>query len=71
MPILQRKVEDYDRNVHYVKSGDELVPALKLVAKDKTFGYTAKSSDYVEEDWVNIRQDVISISLEIFAVQTR
>lgn len=38
-------------NVHYVKYGDELVPANETeFAKDKTFGYTAATMpEYVEE----------------------
>lgn len=38
-------------DVHYVKYGDELVPAAETeFAKDKTFGYTASNmKDYVEE----------------------
>ena len=38
-------------NVHYVKYGDELVPANETeFAKDKTFGYTAANmNDYIEE----------------------
>ncbi len=38
-------------DIHYVKYGDELIPACETeFAKDKTFGYTAVSMpDYVEE----------------------
>lgn len=38
-------------NVHYVKYGDELVPANETeFAKDKTFGYTAATMpDYIQE----------------------
>lgn len=55
-------------DIHYVKYGDELVPAGETeFAKDKTFGY--KSSDlkeYVEEKTKGDykAKDVISISLE-------
>lgn len=55
-------------NVHYVKYGDELVPAHETeFAKDKTFGYTAENlPDYVEEKTAGEykAKDVISISLE-------
>lgn len=55
-------------NVHYVKYGDELVPANETeFAKDKTFGYTAKTMpEYVEEKTKGAyhSSDVICISLE-------
>ena len=55
-------------DVHYVKYGDELVPAGETeFAKDKTFGYTASDiKDYIEEktggEYKSV--DVTSISLE-------
>ncbi|MDO5145657.1 MAG: four-carbon acid sugar kinase family protein [Eubacteriales bacterium] len=55
-------------NVHYVKYGDELVPANETeFAKDKTFGYTAATMpEYVEEKTGGAykKEDVICISLE-------
>ncbi|MCI8582443.1 MAG: hydroxyacid dehydrogenase [Dorea sp.] len=55
-------------NVHYVKYGNELVPANETeFAKDKTFGYTAKTMpEYVEEKTKGAyhSSDVICISLE-------
>ncbi len=55
-------------NIHYVKYGDELVPANETeFAKDKTFGYTAKTMpEYVEEKTKGAyhSSDVICISLE-------
>ncbi len=55
-------------NVHYVKYGDELVPANETeFAKDKTFGYTAASMpEYVEEKTKGAFKaaDVTCISLE-------
>jgi len=55
-------------NVHYVKYGDELVPANETeFTKDKTFGYTAASMPaYVEEKTHGEYKasDVICISLE-------
>ncbi|ASS37715.1 four-carbon acid sugar kinase family protein [Mogibacterium pumilum] len=55
-------------DVHYVKYGDELVPAHETeFAKDKTFGYKAANlPDYVEEKTAGEYKaaDVISISLE-------
>ncbi len=55
-------------NVHYVKYGDELVPANETeFAKDKTFGYTAADLPaYVEEKTKGAykKEDVICISLE-------
>ncbi len=54
-------------NVHYVKYGDELVPANETeFAKDKTFGYTAATMpEYVEEKTKGEYQasDVTCISL--------
>lgn len=54
-------------NVHYVKYGDELVPANETeFAKDKTFGYTAKTMpEYVEEKTLGAYKagDVTCISL--------
>ena len=55
-------------NVHYVKYGDELVPANETeFAKDKTFGYTAATMpEYVEENTRGAYKasDVTCISLE-------
>lgn len=55
-------------NVHYVKYGDELVPANETeFAKDKTFGYTAATMpEYVEEKTKGAykKEDVSCISLE-------
>lgn len=55
-------------NVHYVKYGDELVPANETeFAKDKTFGYTAATMpEYVEEKTKGQYKaaDVTCISLE-------
>lgn len=55
-------------DVHYVKYGEELVPAAETeFAKDKTFGYTASDmKDYVEEKTKGAFKaaDVVSISLE-------
>lgn len=55
-------------DVHYVKYGDELVPANETeFAKDKTFGYTAATMpDYIEEktNGEYKAEDVICISLE-------
>ena len=55
-------------NVHYVKYGDELVPANETeFAKDKTFGYKAATMpEYVEEKTKGAykKEDVTCISLE-------
>ncbi|MCR5347026.1 MAG: hydroxyacid dehydrogenase [Fretibacterium sp.] len=55
-------------NVHYVKYGDELVPACETeFARDKTFGYSAATMpDYVEEKTGGEYRagDVTCISLE-------
>lgn len=55
-------------DVHYVKYGDELVPAAETeFAKDKTFGYTASNmKEYVEEktEGAYKKENVTSISLE-------
>lgn len=55
-------------NVHYVKYGEELVPANETeFAKDKTFGYTAYTMpEYIEEKTKREYQaaDVTCISLE-------
>lgn len=55
-------------NVHYVKYGDELIPANETeFAKDKTFGYSAKTMpEYVEEKTKGEYRasDVTCISLE-------
>lgn len=55
-------------NVHYVKYGDELVPANETeFAKDKTFGYTAASMpEYIEEKTAGEYKaaDVVCISLD-------
>ena len=55
-------------NVHYVKYGDELVPANETeFAKDKTFGYTASTMpEYIEEKTKGEYKasDVTCISLE-------
>jgi uncharacterized protein YgbK (DUF1537 family) len=54
-------------DVHYVKYGDELVPAAETeFAKDKTFGYTASNmKEYVEEKTKGAykAEDVTGISL--------
>ena len=55
-------------NIHYVKYGDELVPACETeFAKDKTFGYTALTMpEYIEEKTGGEfrKEDVTCISLE-------
>ena len=55
-------------NIHYVKYGDELVPACETeFAKDKTFGYTALTMpEYIEEKTAGAykAEDVTCISLE-------
>ena len=55
-------------NIHYVKYGDELIPANATeFAKDKTFGYTARTMpEYVEEKTGGTypASGVICISLE-------
>lgn len=55
-------------DVHYVKYGEELIPANETeFAKDRTFGYIAANMpDYVEEktNGTYKAEDVISISLE-------
>lgn len=55
-------------DVHYVKYGDDLVPAAETeFAKDKTFGYTSSNlKEYVEEktEGAYRKENVISISLE-------
>ena len=55
-------------DVHYVKYGDELVPAAETeFAKDKTFGYTSSNmKDYVEEKTGGAFKaaDVVTISLD-------
>ena len=55
-------------NIHYVKYGDELVPANETeFARDKTFGYTSPTlPEYVEEKTKGEfkKEDVICISLE-------
>lgn len=55
-------------DIHYVRYGDELVPAGETeFAKDKTFGYhSSNMRDYVEEKTKGRypAKDVISISLE-------
>lgn len=55
-------------NVHYVKYGEELVPANETeFAKDKTFGYTAATMpEYIEEKTKGLYKagDVTCISLE-------
>lgn len=55
-------------DVHYVKYGDELIPANETeFARDKTFGYTATTMPrYVEEKTAGRykEEDVICISLE-------
>lgn len=54
-------------NIHYVKIGDELIPAGQTeFAKDKTFGYTSSSlCEYIEEKTKGKykSKDVITISL--------
>ncbi len=55
-------------NIHYVRYGDELVPANETeFAQDKTFGYTAATlPEYVEEKTGGAfrKEDVVCISLE-------
>lgn len=55
-------------DVHYVKYGDELIPAAETeFAKDKTFGYTASDiKEYVEEKTGGAykKENVTGISLE-------
>lgn len=55
-------------NIHYVKYGDELVPAADTeFAKDKTFGYNSSNiCDYIEEKTAGEYKasDVTCISLE-------
>lgn len=55
-------------NIHYVRYGDELVPANETeFAQDKTFGYTAATlPEYVEEKTQGKfrKEDVVCISLE-------
>ncbi len=55
-------------NVHYVKYGDQLVPANETeFARDKTFGYTAATMpEYIEEKTGGAykAEDVVTISLE-------
>lgn len=55
-------------NIHYVRYGDELVPANETeFAQDKTFGYTAGTlPEYVEEKTKGAfrKEDVVCISLE-------
>ena len=55
-------------NVHYVKYGDKLIPACETeFARDKTFGYTARTMpEYVEEKTEGRfkADDVVCISLE-------
>ena len=55
-------------NVHYVKYGDELIPANETeFAKDKTFGYTAATMpEYIEEKTGGEFKaaDVVGITLE-------
>lgn len=55
-------------NVHYVKYGEELIPANETeFAKDKTFGYTAATMpEYVEEKTGGAykKEEVTCISLE-------
>ncbi len=55
-------------NVHYVKYGDELIPANETeFAKDKTFGYSAATMpEYVEEKTAGAykKESVTCISLE-------
>lgn len=60
-------------NVHYVRYGEELVPAGETeFAKDKTFGYTASDlRDYVEEKTNGAYKagDVVCIALEDLRAQ--
>lgn len=55
-------------NVHYVKYGDELIPANETeFAKDKTFGYSAATMpEYVEEKTKGVykAREVVCISLK-------
>lgn len=55
-------------NIHYVKTGDKLIPAGQTeFAKDKTFGYTSSNlCDYIEEKTNGKFKscDVITISLD-------
>lgn len=67
-PFLKEGGRVTIENVHYVKYGDELVPANETeFAKDKTFGYTAATMpEYVEEKTKGAykKEDVTCISLE-------
>ena len=60
-------------DIHYVKQGDELVPAAETeFAKDATFGYTKSDlKEYVEEKTCGayMASDVVSISLEELRAQ--
>lgn len=55
-------------NIHYVKQGDQLVPAGETeFAKDKTFGYTASSlPEWIEEKTEGTfrSQDVLCVALQ-------
>ena len=55
-------------NIHYVRYGDELIPANETeFARDKTFGYTARTlPEYVEEKTGGAykKEDVTCISLD-------
>ncbi|MCI8326827.1 MAG: hydroxyacid dehydrogenase [Lachnospiraceae bacterium] len=55
-------------DVHYVKDGEELIPAAETeFAKDKTFGYTSSNmKEYVEEKTKGAykKENVTTISLE-------
>ncbi len=55
-------------DIHYVKYGDELIPASETeFAKDKTFGYSSSNmKEYIEEktDGAYKASDVVTISLD-------
>ena len=57
--------------VHYVKSGDRLIPAAETeFARDATFGYTVSSlKEYIQEKTQGAvpADDVMSVSLELLA----
>ena len=69
MPFFKEGGRFTINNVHYVKYGDELVPAAETeFAKDKTFGYTHSSIPYYVEEKTGGQYkaaDVTCIPLEL------
>ncbi|MBQ1544898.1 MAG: hydroxyacid dehydrogenase [Clostridia bacterium] len=69
MPFFKEGGRFTINNVHYVRYGDELVPAAQTeFARDKTFGYTHSAiPDYVEEKTGGAYKaaDVTCISLDL------